>query len=72
MMTLSSPTAVATSNAGSTHNIGLSGFSDNNYNLTPESDQQQNSDDRSRRIDVESRECIKKDTDSQTLFFLWD
>ena len=28
------PTAVATSNAGSTHNIGLSGFSDNNYNLT--------------------------------------
>ena len=33
-MTLSSPTAVATSNAGSTHNIGLSGFSDNNYNLT--------------------------------------
>jgi hypothetical protein len=33
-MTVSSPTALATSNAGTTHNIGITGFSDNNYNLT--------------------------------------
>jgi hypothetical protein len=33
-MTVSSPTALATSNAGTTHNINLTGFSDNNYNLT--------------------------------------
>ncbi|MBL8639002.1 MAG: filamentous hemagglutinin N-terminal domain-containing protein [Alphaproteobacteria bacterium] len=33
-LTLSSPTATATSNAGTTHAISLSGFSDNNYNLT--------------------------------------
>lgn len=33
-LTISAPTAVATSNAGTTHNIDISGFSDNNYNLT--------------------------------------
>lgn len=32
--TLASPTALANSNAGTSHNITLSGFSDNNYNLT--------------------------------------
>ncbi len=36
--TLSSPTATATSNAGTTHAISLSGFSDNNYNLTSSTD----------------------------------
>jgi filamentous hemagglutinin family protein len=33
-MTISAPTAVATSNAGTTHSITISGFLDNNYNLT--------------------------------------
>ena len=32
--TIAAPTALATSNAGTTHAIALSGFSDNNYNLT--------------------------------------
>jgi hypothetical protein len=33
-LTVSAPTALATSNAGTTHAINLTGFSDNNYNLT--------------------------------------
>jgi filamentous hemagglutinin family protein len=33
-LTVSAPTAIATSNAGTTHAITLTGFSDNNYNLT--------------------------------------
>ena len=32
--TLAAPTATATANAGTNHGIALSGFSDNNYNLT--------------------------------------
>ena len=36
--TLSSPTAIATSNAGTTHAITLSGFNDNNYNLVSSTD----------------------------------
>jgi hypothetical protein len=33
-LTVSAPTAIATSNAGTTHAINLTGFTDNNYNLT--------------------------------------
>ncbi len=36
--TLSSPTATATSNAGTTHTISLGGFNDNNYNLVSNTD----------------------------------
>jgi hypothetical protein len=32
-LTVAAPTYSVTSNAGTTHNINLTGFSDNNYNL---------------------------------------
>jgi hypothetical protein len=33
-LTVSAPTAITTSNAGTSHAVNISGFSDNNYNLT--------------------------------------